>query len=135
MKLFIAILCLAVSSSVCVYAQHTTSIPAKVTTAFAKEYVNIPNVQWDKEGQQYEASFKKDGHDMSVVYSDDGIKKMEEVAIAIDELPAAAQKYAAAKGVIKDAAKITKADKSIQYEAEVNGKDLLFDEQGKPHKK
>ena len=72
---------------------------------------------------------------MSVLFNEDGTKDAVEVSIAIDELPEAAKKYATAKGVIKDAAKITKADKSIQYEAEVNGKDLLFDEQGKPLQK
>ena len=130
MKLFTAMLFGVMCSSIAVYAQHTTSIPAKVTIAFAKEYTHVTNAQWDKEGQQYEASFKKDGHDISVVYSDDGIKQMEEVSIAIEELPIAAKRYARTKGEIKDAAKITKADKSIQYEAEVNGKDLLFDDLG-----
>ena len=115
MKLFTAMLFGVMCSSIAVYAQHTTSIPAKVTIAFAKEYTHVTNAQWDKEGQQYEASFKKDGHDISVVYS---------------ELPIAAKRYARTKGEIKDAAKITKADKSIQYEAEVNGKDLLFDDLG-----
>jgi hypothetical protein len=32
---------------------------------------------------------------------------------------------------VKEAAKITQADGAIMYEAEVNGKDLIFDASGK----
>ena len=59
-------------------------------------------------------------------------------AIPVTELPAAVAPYVAAhfKGAnIKEAGKITDASGKVSYEAEVNGGDLIFDENGKFVKK
>ena len=56
-----------------------------------------------------------------------------EVSIKASEFPAAVM--AKLKGMkVAEAAKITKADGSVSYEAEVKGKDLLFDVNGNPVK-
>lgn len=125
----IFILLFAALCSLTTYAQHTDA-PQKAKIAFEKAYNGATKVKWDKEGDQYEASFLYQGKKMSVVYTADGNVTETETAIAIADLPKSAQEYAQRKGKIKDAARIVKADGSVIYEAEVNGKDLLFNDKG-----
>jgi hypothetical protein len=105
-------------------------VPRAVKAEFAKAYPNVAKVKWEKEDGKYEASFKQNGHKMSVLYSADGAVNETETTIGINELPAAAKKYASSRGKIKEAAIIVAADGSKQYEAEVGKKDLLFNERG-----
>ena len=67
---------------------------------------------------------------MSVPFSEDGTLEETETAISKNNLPAKALKFALSKGKVKEAAKIVRADWTLIYEAEVNGKDLLFDKDG-----
>ena len=123
--LFAAILCGNTAS-----AQHAQNVPPAVKAAFNKEYSKATNVKWDKEDGKYEASFHFNNHNMSVLYDDKGSVTETETAIPIDALPKAAKQYASSKGTIKDAAKIVDANGVLQYEAEVNHKDLIFDSKG-----
>ena len=71
---------------------------------------------------------------MSVLFTADGTMTESEMDIAVKELPAAVLSYVKEhyKGaVIKEGAKITKADGTVNYEAEINKTDVLFDEKGK----
>ncbi|HET7115207.1 MAG TPA: PepSY-like domain-containing protein, partial [Hanamia sp.] len=82
----------------------------------------------------YEANFKTDGKTMSALYDENGNRQETETDITISNLPAAvtdyiSQKYKGEK--IKEAAIITKANGEVNYEAEVNGMDLLFTKDGK----
>ncbi|HEX7366442.1 MAG TPA: hypothetical protein VF273_05060, partial [Pelobium sp.] len=100
---------------------------------FKKAYPNV-KAKWEKEGLNYEAGFTKDGHETSVIYNPDGLATATEVEIAISALPKPvkdklAQNYKGAK--IKEAAKITKGNGAVEYEAEINGKDILFSAEGK----
>ncbi|MGZ3949377.1 MAG: hypothetical protein ACXVKK_14730, partial [Flavisolibacter sp.] len=55
-------------------------------------------------------------------------------AVDVSQLPAAAVSYVKShyKGAsITEAMKVTDANGKITYEAEVHGKDVVFDEQGK----
>ncbi len=107
-------------------------VPASVKNAFAKQYPGT-GVQWEKEAGNYEAGFKRDGKHYSVLYKPDGSMKEIETEIAIKSLPVEIVSYIKEhfKGMrIKEAAKITKADGTVSYEAEVNGNDLLFSENG-----
>ena len=128
MKAFIT-LSLVVISNIAI-AQKTSDIPLAVRQAFAKQYTDPKDIKWEKEKDNYEVSFVYHRDHMSAVYSADGHKVETETKIAIDNLPDAARKYATAKGKIKEAARIMKADGSIMYEAEVDGIDLLFDKAG-----
>ncbi len=105
-------------------------VPANVKAVFQKEFPGAAHIKWEKERGSYEAAFTNSGKKMSVLYSPGGIKEETEVSIPIASLPAPAKKFAEAKGKIKDAAEITRADGSTVYEAEVNGKDLIFDKNG-----
>ena len=109
------------------------NIPAPVKEAFSKKYAGV-TPKWEKEGSEFEASFTHEGHKMSAVFAADGKITETEMEIKATELPAAAvayvkEHYKDAK--IKEAAKITKANGEVIYEAEVKGKDLLFDASGK----
>lgn len=107
-------------------------IPAAVKTAFAKNHPGA-KVSWEMEKQNYEAGFSLNGKETSEVYSAAGSLLETEVAIKTSEFPAAVMLKL--KGMkVAEAAKITKADGSVSYEAEVKGKDLLFDANGNPVK-
>jgi len=108
-------------------------IPAAVRTAFAKTYSSAQKVKWDKEKSHYEASFEQAGVESSVLLDEKGKILETEVGIPVSQLPQGVVAYVVAhhKGQkIKEAAKITDAAGKVTYEAEVRGKDLLFDENG-----
>lgn len=98
-------------------------------------------MKWDKEGDNYEASFKQKGNEMSVVLDASGNTVETEVEIEKSELPPAVlevikKDFAGYK--IEEAAKIT-ANNVVSYEAEVEkgeeSFELIFDPQGKILKK
>lgn len=114
-----------------VNAQKMTAdkVPSSVKESFAKQFPNVKGTKWDKEDAGYEASFKMDGKDMSVVFDGKGMEKEVETDIKFSELPMLVQ--TALKGkIVKEAAIIKKGGKTF-YEAEVGGKDLLFEANGK----
>ena len=124
-----------------VFAQHS-KIPLKVTDSFSKLYPKATNVKWDKEGNDYEASFKLDNKDMSVNLNVDGKVLEIETTIEISQLPDSIDIYVQNnyKGYkITEAAKIVKANGVTLFEAEIqkgnSKKDLLFDSQGIIEKK
>lgn len=116
-----------------VFAQKSVA-PENVKTAFAKAYPGIKDVKWEKEDGNYEASFKKEGNDVSVIYSPKAIMLESEIEISPSALLPGIQSYMALHYKlmpIKGAAKITKANGTIEYEAAIKGKDILFDSNGK----
>jgi hypothetical protein len=127
---------LATTFSLAVMAQDVmpSKVPTAVKNGFAKLYPQVKTVKWEKENGNYEASFKQAGKNMSGVFKADGSQLESEVVIKASELPSPVNAYIKAhhKGAaIKEAAKITKANGEVNYEAEVNGKDLIFDQNGK----
>jgi hypothetical protein len=119
----------------CANAQkvNASKVPATVKAAFAKQFAGA-TAKWEKENGQYEAGFKSDGKDMSALFTAEGTMTESEVSMKPTELPTKVLAYVKAnyKGkTIKEGAKITKADGTVNYEAEVNGVDVLFDANGK----
>ena len=112
-------------------AQRKLVVPENVKATFAQEYKNSTGVRWEKEHGTYEASFNSNNQKMSATYDDAGKKLETEVAISLSKLPEKAQKYANGKGKVKGAARIVKSDGTVIFEAELQGKDLLFAEDGK----
>ena len=115
-------------------AGQKNDAPVEAKNSFAKSYPNASNVKWGKENGDFEVDFQWKGKKMSAVYDAKGILKESEVSIPVSELPAAAMDYLAKnyKGiVVKGAARITKADGTVTLEAELKGKDILFDTNGK----
>lgn len=110
------------------------NIPSQVLEAFNKDHKNISNVKWDKEKSNYEASFKINGVDNSMLFDSKGTILEKEVAISKELLPKGilsyvSKKYNAEK--IKGAAKINSTKEGLIYEVEIKGKDILFDKDGK----
>ena len=110
----------------------THHIPGVVKKSFEKSFSDIKKVKWDKEGHDYEARFKKDGKKMSATFDKDGTWKETETGIKVGDLPPSVPDYVGANyenARIEEAAIIETA-KGKMYEAEVKGKDLLFDLNG-----
>ena len=109
-----------------------SKVPAAVKIAFAKKYPG-QTAKWENENGQFEAGFKQHGKSMSVLFTAGGTMTESEVGIKVSELPAAVLAYVKEhyKGAaIKEAAKITKAGGTVNYEAEVNKTDVIFDANG-----
>lgn len=134
MKQFIALLIVSTTVSVTACAQKidASKVPLAVKESFIKKFPGITPV-WEMEDGKYEAGFDQQKHEMSVLFEANGTMTESEMEISIAELPAAATAYIKKNhpGVtIKEAAKITKADGEVNYEAEVKDGDLIFDSKG-----
>ncbi len=122
-----------VGFSACAQKLDASKVPAAVKAAFAKQYPGT-TAKWEKEDGKYEAGFKQNGTSMSVLYEANGTMTESEMDIKVTDLPASVLSYVKEhyKGKsIKEGAKITKADGTVNYEAEVDGKDVIFDAAGK----
>jgi len=112
---------------------HKTDVPQAVKTAFTKQYPNVQKVDWDHEGDNYEAEFHQSKIEYSVLYDANGQVLETEMEIGVAELPSAVKDYVKAHYPghrIKDASKIVGADGALSYEAEVDDHDLIFDDKG-----
>jgi hypothetical protein len=118
----------------------TKDVPVNVKNSLEKNYA-VKDVDWDKEGANYEASFEQKGTDISIVLDGSGSVLETEREIRKSELPSAIhdllkKDYAAFE--IEETAKI-ESKGEIAYEVEVEkGKetfDLIFDVNGKLLKK
>ena len=120
-----------------VLGQHVKSaeVPAIVKSALMKQYPSATGVGWEKEKGNFEASWGgKSKEDYSVVFTPDGVFVEKIVAIPVSSLPSdvlvyVKSHYSGTK--ITEAGKVTDAQGVTTYEAEVKGKDLIFDEKGK----
>lgn len=113
-------------------ADATTKInpPEEPAKSFALDYPDVKNPDWEKEGEMYEASFKKDGHETAVIYEADGSLYATERDMAVSELPDDVRKAATVKGTISEAAVITMADGREQFEVEIGDRDYIYDRKG-----
>lgn len=114
-------------------SKQDKEIPASVKSAFQKAHPEAKAVKWEKEGDHFEAEFEQGKTEQSVVLDAQGNILETEVEITVSELPKKAGDYVAEhyKGQsIKEAAKMTDAKGVVSYEAEIKGKDLIFDAAG-----
>jgi hypothetical protein len=122
----------AVVLSACGQKSDASKVPAAVKTEFVKQFPGA-TAKWEKEDGRYEANFKQNGHEMSALFETDGSMTESEIEIKETELPAAVLAYVKKHyegKKAKSAAKITKADGSVNWEVDVNGKDAIFDSNG-----
>jgi putative PepSY-like beta-lactamase-inhibitor len=133
-KLFFAIVTTAITvASASAQKLIESQLPAVVKSAFQKQYPNIKG-SWEKEGANYEVNFKQDAKSMSSVIDKTGTILETETDITIKDLPLTAQDYLNShyKGAkIKEASRIVKSNGEVNYEALMNGKDVIFDSNGK----
>ena len=135
MKKIVAFIAFITAISFAASAQKIDAgkVPTSVKTSFTKQFPGVAT-KWEKENGKYEASFKKDGNTMSALFEKNGTMTESETDIKVSALPAAVLAYVKANyksKTIKEAAKITKSDGTIMYKAEVDGKDVIFDSNGK----
>lgn len=115
----------------------TTDVPADVKSACMKKFpeASKAKVAWEKEKGNYEANWGgKSGEDNSAMFTPAGVFIELVKAIPVSQLPADAVKYVKEnkKGAtISEAGLVTDAKGAVTYEAEVKGKDLIFDKDGK----
>jgi len=112
----------------------SADVPQAVKSALLKKYPSASNVTWEKEKGNFEANWGgKSKEDNSVVFTPDGSFVEMVVAIPVANLPLGVVTYIKAHypgSKITEAGKVTDAKGKISYEAEVKGKDLIFDQQG-----
>ena len=109
-------------------------VPAPVKTAFYKNFPQAKVEKWEKEGDNFEAEFELNKSEQSVLFDAQGIIIETEIEIEISQLPNGVLDYVKTnyKGQsVKEAAKITDTKGTVTYEAEIKGRDLLFDSNGK----
>ena len=113
---------------------RTGSVPVTVKAALLKKYPEAAKVSWEKEKGNYEANWGgRSGEDKSVQFTPNGEFVQIVKAIPVNSLPKNVAIYVKShyRGVaIKEAGKITDAAGKSRYEAEIKGKDLIFDENG-----
>ncbi|MEO6000721.1 MAG: hypothetical protein ABIN89_27985 [Chitinophagaceae bacterium] len=110
------------------------TVPIAAKASLLKAFPGYSNIKWEKENANYEANFKQNGKKMSAVFDNNGTLLEWEITMKPGELPASILLYVKEhyKGVpIKEAAKITKSNGDVNYEAEVNKVDVMFDVNGK----
>ena len=109
-------------------------VPAIVKSTFVKKYPEAKKVSWEIEKGNYEANWGgKSGEDNSAMFTPAGVFLEIVLAIPIAQLPAPVAGYVKThyKGAtIKEAGKVTVAAGKTTYEAEIKGKDIVFDEAG-----
>jgi putative PepSY-like beta-lactamase-inhibitor len=130
--LFIAAVLIAIHASAQKIGE--SKVPAPVKDAFSRYYPAVSKPKWEKENGYYEANFTQNGVKMSATFEEHGGWLETETRIEVNSLPSAATDYIAKnyKGEkIKEASKIKMANGDSNYEAEVKGTDLLFDDKGK----
>ena len=113
----------------------SSNVPATVKSALLKKYPEATKASWEKEKGNFEANWGgKSGEDNSVQFTPSGEFIEQVKAISISELPKSVPAYIKAhyKGAkITEAGRVTDAKGKTSYEAEVHGKDIIFDENGK----
>lgn len=134
MKNLLFILSILLCSSLAI-GQHVNEkdVPDSVKATFSKKFPNQKNVKWEKEKENYEASFSIDHSQHAAVIDSKGSLIETEEEISLKELPADAiayiqKNYSGKK--IKEAARIIDAQGIVTFEAEVASKDLIFDKTG-----
>jgi hypothetical protein len=132
--LLLTFIALSITTVAIAQRVKSTDVPQAVKDALIKKYPNATNVMWEKEKGNFEANWGgKSKEDNSVVYTPEGSFVEMVVAIPVAELPAGVASYVKAHypgAKITEAGKVTDAKGNISYEAEVKGKDLVFDQAG-----
>lgn len=141
MKIYILILALCFTGAeIRAQKMNSTDVPVAVKNSL-ETTLQIKVATWDKEDENYEANFRKDGKKMSVLFNNAGTVLETEVEIIKSELPdnvneTLIQDFSDYK--IDEICKITTKG-VVTYEVEIekpgNSFELLFDVQGKLLKK
>jgi len=133
MKKILVLAAVMIASVATAQKLKETDVPQAVKSTFQKQYPKS-KAKWAKEGNNYEAEFELNKTETSVVIDGSGNITETETEIAANQLPKEVTDFVNSnyKGQsIKEAAKITDAKGTVTFEAELKGKDLIFDSSGK----
>lgn len=129
--LLLAIGCFAFSANA--QSLKDTQVPPVIKNSLEKLHPGAKVEKWEKEGNNYEAEFHSNKTEMSIVIGPNGQLIQTEEEIATTELPKAVNEYVTKNlngKKVKEAAKITDAKGNVNYEAEIDGADFIFDAAG-----
>ncbi len=110
------------------------TVPSAVKQSLQKQFSGAQRIKWEQENGNYEAEFVMNKTELSACFDATGMLIETEEEIPVAQLPQGALDYVKANHArqkAKEAARITAADGVVTYEAEVKGKDLVFDNNGK----
>jgi Putative beta-lactamase-inhibitor-like, PepSY-like len=109
-------------------------VPASVVSAFHKMYPDLKDYQWNLEDGSYEAEYEINKMEAAVTFDATGNLIETEKEITIKDLPPSCAEYVSKNysgATIKEASEITDTKGVKTYEAEIKGKDIVFDSTGK----
>jgi putative PepSY-like beta-lactamase-inhibitor len=132
-KMFVLLSSLSFYIIACSQVVKEQDVPAAAKAKFFSLYPVIKNVKWEKERDKYEAEFKQDDAETSVLITAGGILVQTEIEIAVSSLPQAARDYVTknlGRKPVREASRITDTTGTITYKAEVANEDYLFDANG-----
>ena len=134
MKHLIIVLLISLSINT-TYAQKISAekVPVAVLKSFKSNFPKTLKAKWEIENGNYEAEYEEGKTEHSALFKADGTLIETEIEIAVNQLPKAVIAYVAKNmngKKIKEASIITETNGKKKYEAEVGGKDYLFDESG-----
>jgi hypothetical protein len=113
---------------------ETREVPSAVKSALQSKYPEAKVVKWEKEKGNFEANWGgKSGEDNSVQFTPAGQFIEIVKAIPVNELPKAVKSYVKEhfnNAKISEAGRVTDAKGKLFFEAEIHGKDLIFDSNG-----
>ncbi|HEY8657639.1 MAG TPA: PepSY-like domain-containing protein [Hanamia sp.] len=139
MKKTIGLAAILFALSTAIFAQeknemnNKVKVPTAVRAALTKKYPEASKVTWEKEKGNYEANWGgNDGEANSVQFTPSGNFIEIVRAIPVSQLPANTIAYVKEhyKVTITEAGKVTDAKGKTSYEAEVHGRDVIFDANG-----
>lgn len=117
-------------------AETGSDIPEAVTAALQAAYPDAADVEWESEGEYYEAEWNVDGKEFEVVFDKDGKVMMTESAIDVSELPEGVAAYLAENHEGQEPSEVEKVIKGdevfyeVEFEVEGEEMELLFDSDG-----
>jgi uncharacterized protein YceK len=112
----------------------SVTVPQTVKDSFSQKYPQAKKVSWESENGNYEANWGgKDGEANSVTYTPSGTFVEIVKEIPESQLPASVHSYIQEhfkSAKFGDVGKVLDAQGKTSYEVEINGKDVIFDENG-----
>jgi hypothetical protein len=134
-SLLSALICVMTLTRMAIAQELTEKhLPESVKAALVKKFPDAKKVKWEKEKGNFEANWGgKSGEDSSAVFTPSANFIEIVVAIPVNQLPESVapyvhKNYQGAK--ILEAGKVIDSTGKHFYEAEIKGKDLIFDENG-----
>jgi len=112
------------------------NVPKAVQNSFHAEYVSVTDVDWEKEGNLYEAEYEENNAEQTILVDAAGTILRTESEVLMSGIPAAIQVYVETnfKGFKMEEAVILKWDGNSFYKIEIDDDrkelDILFDMEG-----